>query len=88
MKYLQTWSENSQLRNNWYDFAAELIGKTNADNIWSTYFGGGNPVCLQEVLKLWYNSTTDHSWEVIIDVLKKMDERRVIDAIEEKFLMW
>ena len=92
MRDLQQWSRDSPLRNDWYDFAAdhEVIGKTKADNIQSQFSGGGNSSCLQKVLKLWFDSTpeSDHNWQVINDALEGMGERRVIEAIEEKYLMW
>ena len=88
MGLLQQWSKNSQLRTNgkWHNFAVEVIGKVNADSIESDRFGGGNQSCLQSMLRIWYDSTTDHSWQKIIDALTKMKEFRLIESIEEQYL--
>ena len=74
------------LRANWYGFSVELVGKTKAENIRATYFGGGDHSCLQRMLVTWYDSSTDHRWEVIIEALKEMDANRVIKSIESQFL--
>ena len=52
--------------------------------------GGGNSSCLQKVLRLWFDSTSelDHNWQVITNVLEGMGEHCVIEAIEEECLMW
>ena len=89
MKLLQSWSKNSLLRTkpgDWYNFAVELIGKTKADNIRSDLSGGGNHVCLQKMLGIWYDSTDGHNWQTIIDALTEMDRFPLIESIEVKCL--
>ena len=88
MNHLQSWSQNSPLRAGWYNFAVELVGIIKADNIKADHFGGGCHSALQRMLVAWYNSTTDHSWQVIIDALTNMDELSVIEAIEKECLTW
>ena len=87
MKHITRWSKNSSLRTCWYNFAVELVGKSNADIIEKNYFGGGSHSCLQRVLMTWYDSTTNHSWQTIIDALRQMDETRVIESIENECLI-
>ena len=84
MKYIIRWSKHSPLRTDWYKFAVELVGKSNADTIKATYYGGGSDSCLQRVLKTWYESTTNHSWQIIIGALRQMDEIHVIESIEKE----
>ena len=84
MKYITRWSKYSPLRTCWYNFAVELVGKSNADIIKATHYGGGSHSCLQTVLIIWYESTTNHSWQIIIDALRQMDETRVIESIKEE----
>ena len=83
MKYINRWSKDSILRTSWCNFAVELVGKSNADIIRATYFGGGVHSCLQSMLSTWYESTVDHSWQMIVDALNEMDEVRVIESIED-----
>ena len=84
MKDLTMWSKNSPLHNDWYNFAVELVGKNNAENIQCTHFGGGNRLALQRMLTLWYNSTIDYSWQMIIDALTDMEEACVIESIRRE----
>ena len=86
MRDLLRWSKNSKLLADWYNFAVELVGKTKADITSATYFGGGNHACLQKMLGTWYDSSTDRSWQVIIDALKDMDEFPVIESIKSHCL--
>ena len=88
MKLLQRWSKNSILRTSWYNFAVELVGAVEARVIKATHFGGGNHSCLQEMLVRWYDSTKDHSWQMIINALTEMNEFRVIESIEKHCLTW
>ena len=83
MKYINRWSKDSILRTSWYNFAVELVGKSTADIISATYFGGGSHSCLQRMLSTWYDATVDHSWQMIVDALNEMDEIRVIESIED-----
>ena len=80
MKYITRWSKHSPLRTCWYNFAVELVGKSNADIIKATH----SHSCLQRVLVTWYESTTNHSWQIIVDALTQMDETRVIESIKEE----
>ena len=90
MQHLQRWLRDSPLRPNWYNFAVELVGKANTEVIRAKYFQGGNHACLQRMLINWYDSTTstDRSWQVIIDALTEMDEFPVIESIEKDCLTW
>ena len=83
LKYINRWSKDSLLRTSWYNFAVELVDKSTADNIRATYFGGGTHSCLQRVLVTWYDSTAEHSWQMIVDALNEMKEVRLIESIEE-----
>ena len=86
--HLQRWSENSPLRigHGWYNFAVDLVGKQKADIIKGTCSGGGTHECLQNMLNVWHNSTTDHSWQTIINALTEIEAFRVIDSIEDECL--
>ena len=84
MKLLQRWFKDSILRTSWYNFAVELVGKTNTEIIRSTHYGGGDHSCLQRMLVTWYDSSTEHSWPMIIVALRDMDESRVIEYIESQ----
>ena len=84
MANITRWSRNSILHTSWYNFAVDLVGKSSADTIWATYFGGGSHSALQRMLTLWFNSTNDRSWKMIIDALKQMNEYRVIESIEDE----
>ena len=86
MKYLQRWSKDSLLCIDWYNFAVDLIGKNKTEIIKAKYSGGGNHACLERLLSTWWNSTIDHSWQVIVNALKHIDETTVIENIEDKFL--
>ena len=86
--HLKKWSTNSKFCTDWYNIAVELVGMQTADIIKCESFGGGSHECLQAMLNLWYKSPTDHSWQVIIDALEEMKERRVIESIEDKCLQW
>ena len=86
MKYLQRWSKDSPLRTSWYNFAVELVGKSKTEIIRATHFGGGDHSCLERMLVTWYDSSIDHSWQVIVDALKEMDESRVVESIESNCL--
>ena len=86
MKYLQRWSKDSPLRTSWYNFAVELVGKSKTEIIRATHFGGGDHSCLQRMLVTWYDSSIDHSWQVIVDALKEMDESCVVKSIESNCL--
>ena len=88
MKDLQKWSKNSPLRVSWFNFAADLVSKINAEVIRAKYFGGGCHSCLQRMLLVWYNSNTDHSWEVIIDALTDMEKLSVVESIKKECLTW
>ena len=88
MSHLQSWSQNSPLRAGWYNFAVELVGKNDAEVIRADHFGGGCHSALQSMLVAWYDSTTDHSWQVIIDALTNMNQLSVIEAIENDCLTW
>ena len=84
-RLLQRWSKNSLLRTNpgsWYKFAVELIGKIKTDIIKNDLSGGGNHLCLQRMLGIWYDSTVDHNWQTIIDALTEMDSFPLIESIE------
>ena len=90
MRDLQSWSKDSLLRTtpgSWYKFAVEVIGKTKADVIKSKYSGGGDALCLQGMLKIWFDSTTNPDWETIVDALNRMEEyRAIVESIEKEFL--
>ena len=86
MEHLHTWSNYSPLRTSWYNFAVDLVGEAEARDIHTTCFRGENLSCLQRMLVEWYNSTTDHSWQVIIDALSKIYQFSVIDSIEKHCL--
>ena len=88
MKDLQRWSRNSPLRTSWYNFAADLVGEAKARVIHARYYGGGTHSCLQRLLDVWYRSTIDHSWQMIIDALTEMDKFPVIESIEKYCLTW
>ena len=90
MKDLQKWSKKSPLANgiSWYNFAVELVGMNDAEKIRANHFGGGNHSCLQRMLLVWYDSTTDHSWQMIIDALTDMDKLSVVESIEKECLTW
>ena len=90
MRDLNSWLRGSSLRLNWYSFAVKLLDMNKADVIRAKYFQGGNPACLQKMLTHWYKSTTstDRSWQVIIDALTKMDQFPVIESIEKDCLTW
>ena len=88
MKDLQKWSKKSPLRTSWYNFAVDLLDEAKARVIKSTYFGGGNHSCLQGMLGEWYNSTSYHSWQMIVDALEEMEEDRVIESIEKDCLIY
>ena len=88
MKHLMRWSKDSPLRTGWYNFAVELLGKNEAESIRSAHYGGGNHSCLQRMLVAWHNSTTGHSWQMIIDALKEIKEATfVIDDIKAECQM-
>ena len=84
MMHLTMWSKNSPLRNDWYNFAVELVGKGSAENIHHKHTGGGNHLALKRMLVFWDKSTTDLSWQVIVDALKEMDEPQVIESIKKE----
>ena len=88
MKHLQRWSNKSALRTSWYNFAVELVGKIKAEVTRTCHFGGGHHSCLHRMLTAWYDSTSDHSWKLIVNALKEMDQvpERVIEAIEKECL--
>ena len=87
MLHLNNWSHRSILRISWYNFAVELVGMSYTNTIRAKYFGGGRHACLQRVLVTWYDSTTDHSWQIIVDALKEMEQFRVIECIENECLI-
>ena len=62
------------------------MGENQADPIHTKYENSSHN-CLQEMLKVWYESTTDPSWQMIIDALEKMKETRVIESIKEECLI-
>ena len=82
-RHINRWYRDSVLRTSWYNFAVELVGKNDAEIIRTTYFGGGNHSCLQRMLVAWYDSTADHSWQMIVDALQEMKEIRVIESVEK-----
>ena len=84
MNQLNSWSKDSPLRIHWYNFAVELVGKENSEIIRATYVGGGTETCLQRILIVWYYSIKDHSWQMIVDALKQMEEWRVIESITDE----
>ena len=86
--HLQRWSENSPLciDDKWYYFAVGLVGQQKANIIKGTCFGGGTHECLQKMLNVWHQSTTDHSWQTITNALTEIEEFRVIDSIEDECL--
>ena len=71
------WSKVSPLRNNWYDFAVKLVGTRDADLIKFTHCEGGYNLALQRTINIWYKSTTDHSWQMIVDALEQIDDTDV-----------
>ena len=83
---LQRWSANSPLCVKWYGFAVDLVGQQQANIIKGTCSGGGAHQCLQDMLNVWHQSTTDHSWQTIINALTEIEEFRVIDSIEDECL--
>ena len=85
-KHLMRWSRNSQLSTNWFNFAVELIDRNKIEIIRTAHFGGGDHACLERLLSTWWDTTIDHDWQTIVDALKKMNETRVIESIEEKCL--
>ena len=87
MKHLFRWSRHSVLRTSWYNFAVELVGKNSANFIKGTHYGDGSHSCLQRVLVTWYESTANHSWQIIVDALRQMDETHVIESIENECLI-
>jgi len=74
MKQIQRWYKGSPLCTNWYNFAVDLLGKSKADIIKSTYGRSGSHECLQKVLGLWFDSTPGHNWQMIIDALTEMEK--------------
>ena len=88
MADLQRWALDSPLCTDWYNFAVELVGKQKAGIIKYECSGGGCNECLQKMLTFWHDSSTDHSWEVITAALKEIEAVRVIETIEDEFLMW
>ena len=87
-KHLQRWSAKSPLCSGrkWYKFAVDLVGEQEADIIEGTCFGGGTHECLQKMLGVWHQSSTDCSWQVITNALTEIKEFRVIDSIEDECL--
>ena len=88
MRDLQKWSKDSPLRASWYNFSVDLVNKINTEVIRAKYFGGGCHSCLQRMLTVWYDSTTDHSWQMIIDALTDMEKISVVESIEKECLTW
>ena len=88
MRLLQRWSKEAPTRTSWYNFAVKLVGKPKAEIIRTTYFGGGHHSCLQRMLVTWYDSSTDHSWQVIVNALKELDNipASVIKSIKDHCL--
>ena len=85
MKYLIRWSKDSSLRTGWYNFAVELVGKSSAEVIRATHYRGGNHSCLQRMLVAWYDSTVDHSWQMIMDALEEIEGTEPVkDAIKKE----
>ena len=86
MKHLHGWFKDSSLTGNWYGFAVELVGNSNANGIQKQYSGGGNSFALQEMLNVWYNSTVgvDRSWQKIVDALDILGKISVIESIEKE----
>lgn len=79
------WCKQSSLRSEWYGFATELVGKNEADAINRNHGGGGNKECLEKLLGIWYNSTINHSWAIIVDALDEMSaDQRVIERIKSE----
>jgi len=72
----------------WYNFAEQLVGTNRAEMIKYKYYGDSCHSCLQELLVLWYDSTTDHSWQVIIDALTEIEAFPVIESIEKHCLSY
>ena len=87
-KDLQRWSAKSPLYvgHQWYGFAVDLVGEQEANITMGSYSGGGTHECLQNMLNVWNQSTTDHSWQTIINALTEIKKFRVIDSIEDECL--
>ena len=86
MEHLQRWSAKTPLCIDWYNFAVDLLDKQKADIIKATNAGGGIRECLQKMLHVWYDSTTDHNWQVITNALTEIEAYPVIDSIEDECL--
>ena len=83
MRHLSKWCKDSSLTD-WYEFAVRLVGESDAKNIEAKHCGGGDSLALQEMLKVWYESTVDCSWQTIINALKELKRNDVIESIENK----
>ena len=83
MRHLSKWCKDSSLTD-WYEFAVELVGENDAKSIEAKHCGGGYHFALQEMLKAWYDSTVDHSWQMIIEALDGQKWIAVIESIEEE----
>ena len=86
MEHLQRWSANTPLCIDWYNFAVDLLGNQEANMIRATNAGGGVRQCLQDMLNVWFNSTTDRNWQVITNALTEIKAFPVIDSIEDECL--
>ena len=86
MTHLNGWFKNSSLGDDWYDFAVDLVEKSNASSIQNQHHGGWNGFALLEILKVWYDSTVaaDRSWQKIINALEELDKIDVIESIEKE----
>ena len=87
-KALMKWSKISPLgtSNDGRSFAYDLLSryKNDVDRIYCNLSGGGCEEALQEVLKKWFQCTTDASWENIVDALNTMNQVHVVEEIVEQ----
>ena len=83
MRHLNKWCKDSSLTD-WHGFAVRLVGENDAKSIAAKHCGGGYHFALQEMLKAWYESTVDRSWQMIIIALNELERNDVIESIEEE----
>ena len=87
-KDLMKWSKISPLgtSNDGRSFAYDLLSryKNDVDRIYCNLSGGGCEEALQEVLKKWFQCTTDASWEKIVDALNAMNQVHVVEEIVQQ----
>ena len=79
------WARKSPLRTNWHGFANKLLGPNEAEALKRTLEGGGNKECLETLLGKWYNTTVNHSWQMIVDALTEMPSaKKVLEKIKKE----